>query len=758
MIDAVNEQFSRFVTFAQDKINAGERKAIASKGAVAENGGTTLEERSISVTDKDDCVGKFRRGDDAKKANDEVRELFRKTVADMFGGEKNIPDSVRKAMLMKDYGCGKPLTARRIIAVRDAIARLERVNVFGEMTDPDEELADKAFAAGYTRLDFGRLNTAANLLAKAGGMKLVDAFEQVITKGSAANLAMNAGSPCMKDVNSFRNGYRSFKQIADRDAQNLTRAKELAAEENAETFRQIADNLECKFSHILDNAEKLRSAAKLPRNTLNELRELTNSLARTMKQVSADIASGKLSDGKAIFSPLFDDKQIYDILGFAKTNILNPLSKAAKDDPAIAEFTKYLDSHLTWVRVSYQDLRTTYQNALAKNNAEPMRQKLIDAAQKGGEKTGREISIPPTLLDKDNLEEFLRLYPFEKMGKIDVFCKKLKEHGDSALRFSADQKKALRDLVENAFGKGPKAEKLLQRFVEQFETAFFADELMNPKDAWMDPPTRPDIVLKHFQSNPDAIRLLEIGFKLDTEEDVENAKTALKTRVAKEWDRIFANKNPNADTNLSSGMMLVGVREYNPGYVKFKGLNISNAKLGTKFPALTTFGEGNSPGNFGYAEFLEEKFDANHTRMRQFVSYVCSMAYGISGGIDALIDDGAKNARMKAPPRLPLNETGTTIIAAERDPNDNYNIEISETGDVTITLTHIAKNKVSTLTTVQGDKVEMYAPSNLGQNLKGPMLAGAKFTVTMTIKNATDAELGDKMPEFTITRLEQVEV
>ena len=51
---------------------------------------------------------------DAKAANDEVRELFRKSIAEMFGGEGNIPDSVKDAMLLKDYGSGKPLTARRI--------------------------------------------------------------------------------------------------------------------------------------------------------------------------------------------------------------------------------------------------------------------------------------------------------------------------------------------------------------------------------------------------------------------------------------------------------------------------------------------------------------------------------------------------------------------------------------------------------------------------------------------------------------------
>lgn len=56
MISAVNEQFSRFVAFAQERVQAGKEKAIASTGDVMAAGGTTLEERKIKVTDKLDWV------------------------------------------------------------------------------------------------------------------------------------------------------------------------------------------------------------------------------------------------------------------------------------------------------------------------------------------------------------------------------------------------------------------------------------------------------------------------------------------------------------------------------------------------------------------------------------------------------------------------------------------------------------------------------------------------------------------------------
>lgn len=54
-----------------------------------------------SLTDE---VHKWTRGMDEWTVNDRTRALFRKTVAEMFGGEGNIPDSVKDAMLLKDYG------------------------------------------------------------------------------------------------------------------------------------------------------------------------------------------------------------------------------------------------------------------------------------------------------------------------------------------------------------------------------------------------------------------------------------------------------------------------------------------------------------------------------------------------------------------------------------------------------------------------------------------------------------------------------
>ena len=55
------------------------------------------------------------------KDNNATRTLFLDAVKEMFGGESKIPESVKKAMHMGNFDgkCGKPLTARRILAVSD---------------------------------------------------------------------------------------------------------------------------------------------------------------------------------------------------------------------------------------------------------------------------------------------------------------------------------------------------------------------------------------------------------------------------------------------------------------------------------------------------------------------------------------------------------------------------------------------------------------------------------------------------------------
>ena len=116
-----NIQFDQFVQFAQREMDAGHSKAIARTGDKTDGPFGDLAVRTVVVA-SDDKVFAIRRSAVSKRGNDAARDMFKTAIAHMYGGESHIPESVLKAMNLKDYGSGKPLTARRIIAVRDAMA------------------------------------------------------------------------------------------------------------------------------------------------------------------------------------------------------------------------------------------------------------------------------------------------------------------------------------------------------------------------------------------------------------------------------------------------------------------------------------------------------------------------------------------------------------------------------------------------------------------------------------------------------------
>ncbi len=107
-------QFDRFAQFA-DLEAARDGKTVARLDADDPLGG-----RKISVQTGDKVHALFR-GKTVKGQNDAVRDLFKGSVAEMFGGESRIPAAVKEAMRLSDFDKGRPLTARRIVAVRQAI-------------------------------------------------------------------------------------------------------------------------------------------------------------------------------------------------------------------------------------------------------------------------------------------------------------------------------------------------------------------------------------------------------------------------------------------------------------------------------------------------------------------------------------------------------------------------------------------------------------------------------------------------------------
>ena len=151
----INAQFKQFVQFARQQANPATSEAIARVTGTED----ALAGRSISASNTDHVRGVFNwsgRSDTDAARNNETRALFRKAVADIFGGEGKIPKTVRDAMRLKDYGTperplGKPLTARRIMAVNKAILRILAEDAVNGATQDINEMGKRPI---YKRVPF----------------------------------------------------------------------------------------------------------------------------------------------------------------------------------------------------------------------------------------------------------------------------------------------------------------------------------------------------------------------------------------------------------------------------------------------------------------------------------------------------------------------------------------------------------------------------------------------------------------------------
>ena len=164
-INGYNSIFKSFVSFAQERHDANQVKAVADAHVNRLDG-----HRVLAVTHSEtDEVHKWLRTRDEYRVNDRTRDYFKKAIIDMFGGESKIPDSVKEAMIMDDYNAGKPLTARRILAVKAAIdadgtAKARAAKIRLETFSPEVKAA--ALGMGYTKAELPKLARAAHFYAE----------------------------------------------------------------------------------------------------------------------------------------------------------------------------------------------------------------------------------------------------------------------------------------------------------------------------------------------------------------------------------------------------------------------------------------------------------------------------------------------------------------------------------------------------------------------------------------------------------------
>ncbi len=274
-----NAQFDAFVRFAT---TATSSKSIARISDTADPLGT----RDIQVQHHD-RVGAFFRSSDVKGQNDMTRTRFKESIIAMFGGEEKIPQSVKDAMKFdKDFDQGKPLTARRIIAVKTAIDNLNTrfETAMQNARESVSELYDTADAGNLTLSDGSRF-----------------------TRNQLDTLLSDLIMHCIDDPAAVELMSKNMKKILIRgDATMRT----------PESALQQVDKL-------LDNISEMRAVAKKDQRVFRagmnflmalEGKSIPSGLFRSMVEVSNTCKVDRLKAIKADSSPLVMHKAIRQLM------------------------------------------------------------------------------------------------------------------------------------------------------------------------------------------------------------------------------------------------------------------------------------------------------------------------------------------------------------------------------------------------------------------------------------------------------------
>ena len=149
---------------------------------------------------------------------------------------------------MEDYDKGKPLTARRILAVKEAIdadgtAKARSATIRFETIDNP---ANKAamLAKGYTKAELPRLARAARFYAEVNHCAEFEALEALTTPGSKANRLMQYGGRFLESAANFANGLR----LMDSFASWFTAVCETKAADRGEKFENAKTFTDFNFA------------------------------------------------------------------------------------------------------------------------------------------------------------------------------------------------------------------------------------------------------------------------------------------------------------------------------------------------------------------------------------------------------------------------------------------------------------------------------------------------------------------------------
>ena len=233
-VNGYNQQFQNFVDFASQKVEAGKGKSIARMdGATGNLGGHAI------TAAKHDGVGglsAFFRSKAKETVNNATRDNFKQAIIDMFGGESKIPESVKTAMRLQDYGAGKPLTARRIMIVKTAIDNVSTKfqNAFQAALSNANNAYSKAGENGKAMMDDRIRNIIASCIDNPDLLDIVvNNMDSILVRGDNE---LRSEASVQTRINELKDNYAELQRLAKDDPSVLAPGKSLIAALNGKSL------------------------------------------------------------------------------------------------------------------------------------------------------------------------------------------------------------------------------------------------------------------------------------------------------------------------------------------------------------------------------------------------------------------------------------------------------------------------------------------------------------------------------------------
>ena len=341
-INGYNDAFKAFTDFATH---------AKSGSTIAQVGGTgPLAGRTIVAKTGFDFIGNVGRRQESRDVNNAVRDLFKQAIEDMFGGVDKIPASVKDAMKLEDFGKGKPLTARRILAVKTAVDQVaaKTSNCIAE-SKAHFEYTKEGKAEGDKRID----TAFASCNGNADAMDIVKANIQKLTVNTQSSLRSEAD--VQKKVGRLLDNLNELKEVSKNNPAIYAAGKKMLEESGV----SLPKGMIAKLVQTA-NDTPLKAFGKLSGgSSVMDIHKAVMQMHKTIKTAMISSGAEKL-DGA-------DEKM--GARDFVATVLLSRCGKGG-----LANIRRALDSQNASALNEYYSLSDDGRNGLVENPSEDLKE------------------------------------------------------------------------------------------------------------------------------------------------------------------------------------------------------------------------------------------------------------------------------------------------------------------------------------------------------------------------------------------------